>query len=166
MREIFSRRFARKNDSEFARKFPDLIVIDGGKGQLSAVMSAVKEFEKNDGFPPSFDSDLQIISLAKQEEEVFRVGSSEPVILPRESAALKLLQRIRDESHRFAITFNRAVREKKTFQSALDLPGIGSATKKKLLQQFETVSGIRSASDEDLRKVVSEEQFQILRKNL
>lgn len=167
MYEILSRRFARKDDKKFAEKFPDLIVIDGGKGQLSSVMKAVKDFEENDLFPDGFDPQTQIIALAKKEETLFRPGESQGLLLPLESSALKLLQRIRDESHRFAITFQRSLRQKNTVKSVLDeIPGIGKTTKQKLLQRFGSVGEIKKASDKQLREVLSEKQFESLKKNL
>lgn len=167
MNEILLRRFARKDDPLFAKKFPDLIVIDGGKGQLSSVMKAVKEFEKREAFPENFDAQKQIIALAKREEEIFRPESSDPILLPLESAPIRLLQRIRDEAHRFAITFHRSLRTKNTTKSILDeVPGIGPGTKKKLLQTFDSVGGIKKASDTDLQKILSATQFKNLKKFL
>ena len=100
MREILSRRFKRIKDGKINP--PDLIIIDGGKGQLSSVMQVLKEF----------DLKLNIVSLAKREEEVFVPNSSKPVIFARNSSALYLFQRIRDEAHRFAITYHRQLRSK------------------------------------------------------
>ena len=100
MREILGRRFKRIKQGSV--EAPDLIIIDGGKGQLSSVIKTMKEYELN----------LQIVSLAKREEEVFLPNNSKPVILPLNSPALQLFQRIRDEAHRFAITFHRQLRSK------------------------------------------------------
>ncbi len=167
MREILSRRFARKEDKKFAEKFPDLIVIDGGKGQLSSVMKAVDDFSKDNLFPDDFDPNSQIIALAKREEEIFRPGQKEPLLLSFESSALKLLQRIRDEAHRFAITFNRAVRQKKAHKSVLDeISGIGGVTKKKLLKKFGSVLEIKKASDKELLEILNKKQMESLRKQL
>jgi excinuclease ABC subunit C len=167
LREVLSRRFARKDDKKYAEKFPDLIVIDGGKGQLSSVLDAVKQCKKEKKFPRTFDPKRQIIALAKREEQIFRVGIKDPLELSYDSAALKLLQRIRDEAHRFAIGFNRSVREKKATQSILDqIPGIGNITRKKLIQVFGSISGVREANDEALRKILTEKQLSSLRKNL
>lgn len=135
---------------------PDLLVIDGGKGQLSSVLKVL---------PPEFQD--KVISLAKREEEVYLPGQSEPIELDINSPASKLLQRCRDEAHRFAISYNRSIREKNVTKSALDeIQGIGATTRKKLLQKFGSVRDIRSANDEDLRKVLSEKQLKELRKNL
>ena len=100
MREILSRRFKRIKQGLI--KAPDLIIIDGGKGQLSSVVQIMNEFELN----------LNIVSLAKREEEVFLPNQSKSILLPRESNALYLIQRIRDEAHRFAITYHRELRSK------------------------------------------------------
>lgn len=135
---------------------PDLIVIDGGKGQLSSVIKVI---------PPEFQK--KVISLAKREEEVFVSGKSTPLEIDPNSAASKLLQRCRDEAHRFAITFNRSLRDKAVTKSALDeINGIGGTTKKKLLKMFGSVRDVRNASDEELLKVVNQKQLEALRKNL
>ncbi len=167
MNEILARRFARKDDKKFAEKFPDLIVIDGGKGQLSSVMKAVARFGKAKSFPKKFRPTKQIIALAKREEEIFLPNKKEPIELPFDDPALKLLQRIRDEAHRFAISFHRSVREKKATKSVLDdIPGIGGLTKKKLLQTFGSVGEIKKTSEKDLLKILSPKQLESLRKNL
>jgi len=143
-------------------ELPDLVVIDGGKGQLSSVMKIFKDLEVE-----GFDPQTQVISLAKREEQIFRPGVKEPLELDFNSAALKLLQRLRDEAHRFAISFNRSLRAKSQTKSVLDeIPGIGPGTKKKLMQTFESVSGIRDASDEDLLKVLNKKQLNSLRRQL
>ena len=132
-----------EDDSLGAR--PDLIVIDGGKGQLSSVMEIVTALGV---------TDIPFISLAKREEEVFLPGQSEPVILPRNSYALKLLQRIRDEAHRFAITFHRKLRKKsQTVSELLSVPGVGEGRVKALYKHFDTVAAIKSASVEQLAAV-------------
>lgn len=129
-----------KNDG-FAM-FPDLLVIDGGKGQLSSVCQRLQEI----GAVPS-----AIVSLAKREEEVFLPGRSAPVLLPRESEALHILQQIRDEAHRFAITFHRELRGKGQTKSLLDeAPGIGEKRRKSLLKSFGSLDGIKDASVDEL----------------
>lgn len=143
-------------------ELPDLIVIDGGKGQLSSVMKVFKDLEVQD-----FDPQTQVVALAKREEQIFRPGSTEPIELDYDSAALKLLQRLRDEAHRFAISFNRSLRAKSQTKSILDeILGIGQNTKRKLMQTFESVSGVRDASDEELLKVLNQKQLKNLRKQL
>jgi excinuclease ABC subunit C len=132
-----------RNDA-FTTK-PDLVVVDGGKGQLNAALSAVSELGI-DGIP--------MIGLAKREEEVFVPGRQDPIILPRESEALYLLQRIRDEAHRFAITYHRRLRGKTALGSILDeIPGIGPKRRRALLQRFTSIEGIRRASVESLTEV-------------
>ena len=109
----------------------------------------------------------QIIALAKREEQIFRPGKSEPLELSLDSPALKLLQRLRDEAHRFAISFNRNLRQKSATKSILtEVPGIGPLARKKLLTTFGSVAGVRSANDEKLLKIISPTQLQSLRKIL
>lgn len=134
-----------KQDVSF-NSMPDLIVIDGGKGQLSSVLEAVGKWSER----------INFISLAKREEEVFVPYQSEPVILPRDSYALKLLQRIRDEAHRFAITFHRNTRGKRMRRSSLeDIPNVGAVNAKKLLKAFGTIAAIRQATVPELMQVVN-----------
>lgn len=131
-------------DESFAAR-PDLLVIDGGKGQLSSVV----EILRGKGF-----DDISVIGLAKREEEVFLPGSSQPVILPRNSYALKVLQRIRDEAHRFAITFHRDLRQKRqTHSKLLVIDGVGEKRVKALFASFKNIENIRNASIEDLMLV-------------
>ena len=148
---------------------PDLIVIDGGKGQLSAVLNVLKNMPN---IP--LDIETQVVALAKREEEVFRgkfAGNGEIIFeelnIDINSAESKLLQRIRDEAHRFAISFNRSLREKSAKKSRLDtIRGIGPKTKKELLLKFSSPSGIRNASDKELLEVLNAKQLENLRKNL
>ena len=134
-----------KQDVSF-NSMPDLIVIDGGKCQLSSVLEAVGKWSER----------INFISLAKREEEVFVPYQSEPVILPRDSYALKLLQRIRDEAHRFAITFHRNTRGKRMRRSSLeDIPNVGAVNAKKLLKAFGTIAAIRQATVPELMQVVN-----------
>ncbi|MBX4187967.1 MAG: excinuclease ABC subunit UvrC, partial [Candidatus Doudnabacteria bacterium] len=126
MKEMLERRFKRSLSGEETKKWPmpDLIIIDGGKGQLSTAISVLNEFNLN----------IPIIGLAKRIEEIFLPGKSEPILLSQNSIALFLLQRIRDEAHRFAITYHRKLRSKGSLSSALDqIQGIGPAKKKQLL---------------------------------
>ena len=145
MKEVISRRLAEfKNNTEDPsfKVLPDLIVVDGGKGQLSNAVKAVEEM----GF------DIPIISLAKQEEEVFVQNSSQPVIIPRTYTSLKLLQRIRDESHRFAITFHKSLRNK--VSSILeDIQGIGKVKQKALYKHFKSIDAIKNANIQQLEEV-------------
>ncbi len=125
--------------------FPDLVIIDGGKGQLSAAVEIMDSLEL---------SEIPIVGLAKEREELFQKHTTVPVLLPRNSQALYLVQRVRDEAHRFAITYHRKVRGKKGLRSQLDdVSGVGPARKKALIRQFGSVKAIRSASVEDLASV-------------
>jgi excinuclease ABC subunit C len=151
MAEVISRRFARarevtaeRYDEGFAA-IPNLVVVDGGKGQLSAALAAVQEYD----LPR-----LAVIALAKREEEVFVPGRSEPIVLPGDSAGLQLLQRIRDEAHRFALGFHRHRRDAKARESILDaLPGVGPARKRALIQHFASPERLLAASPEELEGV-------------
>jgi len=149
MREVLTRRFKRlknaKEGGEESASFaavPDLVLIDGGKGQLSSAVEVMLHLGLQD---------IQLASIAKREEEIFLPELAEPVIMPRNSQALFLLQRARDEAHRFAITFHRNLRGKSSVKSALDLvPGIGPKRRKTLIKTFGSVKGIREASEDDL----------------
>ncbi len=144
MQEVVMRRYRRIQDENKA--FPDLVLIDGGLGQLHAAEAALKELGLDH---------LELASLAKKEELVFRPGSSEPLKIPKSSPVLQLLQRIRDEAHRFAITYHRALRAKRTLQTELtQIPGIGPATAKKLLQAFGSVTHVRLVSESDLAQAI------------
>ncbi len=143
LKEVLSRRLA-KIGTEEEEKFPkpDLIVIDGGKGQLSSV----KEVFDDMGV-----SDIDLISLAKKEEEVFTLGSTEPIVLPRRDYVLRLLQRLRDEAHRFAITYHRQTHERTNLQSELkNIEGIGEVKRKALIEKFGSLENIKRATKEEL----------------
>lgn len=148
LQETLRRRLAdikdRSGDVSFSSR-PDLIIIDGGKGQLSSVMEVVADADTQG---------INFISLAKREEEVFLPGKSDPVILPRDSYALRLLQRIRDEAHRFAITFHRNLRKTSQTKSALlAIDGVGKTRVKLLFESFKTLDNIKNASIEELSAV-------------
>jgi len=157
LREVLSRRFKRvqnKDKEELGKgaggddgfsRLPDLVIIDGGKGQLSAAREVMREMGV---------ADIPALGLAKKNEELFTEGRSEPIMLPRSSQALLLLQRIRDEAHRFAITYHRRLRGKQVSKSVLDgVPGIGPKRKKALLRHFGSVEKIKQASVEELAGV-------------
>ncbi|HEU4995874.1 MAG TPA: excinuclease ABC subunit UvrC [Gemmatimonadaceae bacterium] len=136
MREVVGRYFRRRVDE--AKRLPDLVVIDGGKGQLSAAMEALEALQLGE---------LPIISLAKRDEEIFVPGRSESLRLSKRSVALKLLQQARDEAHRFALTFQRLRRAKRTVTSELlRIPGVGAARRRQLLQAFGSLEGVRNAT--------------------
>ncbi len=148
LQETLERRLKRlqNSDGESFKEKPDLIVIDGGKGQLSSTYEILKKFNLQDK--------IEMISLAKKLEEVFTVGRSEPVILKYGSAELKLLQRIRDEAHRFAITFHRQTRTKAQTESELEnIQGLGKKKIDALLKAFGTTENIEKASVEELKLV-------------
>jgi excinuclease ABC subunit C len=127
-------------------ELPDLVIIDGGKGQLGAAVQVMRELGVHH---------IPAVGLAKRFEELFVPDEDEPVVLPRGSEALYLVQRIRDEAHRFAITFHRQVRGKSSVQSALDtIPGIGPKRKKALLRKFGSVKQIREAELEEIASTV------------
>ena len=159
MREVLRRRFRRAVEAatpdpgQKARKqdrvwsiLPDLLIVDGGKGQLNVALEVLEEFGLREVVP--------VIGLAKQHEDIFRPGEADPLILPRGSEALHLVQRIRDEAHRFAITHQRARRAAATLTSALEeIPGIGPRRRQALLKRFGSLEGIRQASVEELAAV-------------
>jgi excinuclease ABC subunit C len=139
-REVLTRRFAKKD-----WPLPDLLLIDGGRGQLNIGVLAAKEAGL---------TELPLASLAKEEELVFRPGRAEPIKLPDGSRGKHLLQQVRDETHRFALTYHRNLRGKSGLRSVLDeIPGIGATRKRLLLQRFGSLKRLRAASVEELRTV-------------
>jgi excinuclease ABC subunit C len=151
MAEVVSRRFARLRDVtavEYDESFsavPNLVVVDGGKGQLSAALAAMQAYD----LPR-----VAVIALAKREEEVFVPGAADPIVLDAHSAGLQLLQRIRDEAHRFALGFHRQRRDARSFASLLDeLPGVGPVRRRALLRHFGSVDRVVAASPEELEGV-------------
>jgi excinuclease ABC subunit C len=145
MREVLTRRFRHyfDGDPKFA-ELPDLLVVDGGKGQLSVAMQVLKEFGLQ----------IPVAALAKEHELLYVLHSEAPIALPFHSPALHLLQRLRDETHRCAIRFHRQRRTKRTLRSLLDeVPGIGVARKKALLQHFGSLEALMRASVDELLKV-------------
>lgn len=140
MHEVILRRFRRSQDGDWP--LPDLVIIDGGKGQLNAALDAIETVGAE--CPPIF-------GLAKREEEVFLPGKKDPLILPANSPSLHLVQQVRDEAHRFAVTFQRQLRGKRMTASVLDeVTGLGPARKKKLIEQFGSVAKLRDLSPEEL----------------
>jgi excinuclease ABC subunit C len=147
MQEVVRRRFKRaanEAETESWRELPGLVIIDGGKGQLNAAVEVLREFKV----------EVPTVGLAKENEEIFVPGQSWPIVLPRDSQALYLVQRVRDEAHRFAVTFHRQKRQKSAITSALDeLTGVGPKRKKALIQTFGSVKRIREASEEQIAAV-------------
>ena len=149
MQEVITRRFRRAiaNDEKF-NKLPDLILIDGGKGQLSAAQEAIKTFATTN-LP-----DIPMIALAKRIEEIFVPGKSESIVLRKDNPTLHTIQRLRDEAHRFAITYHRRLRQKSLSVSVLDeIPNLGPKRKQALLKHFGSIEAIREASLDGLLSV-------------
>jgi excinuclease ABC subunit C len=154
MREVVERRYARLLEEN--GPWPDLVIIDGGKGQLSSAVEALQRVDVYGRFP--------VVGLAKRLEEVFTPGRSESVMIPRTSSSLRLLQRVRDEAHRFAVTAQRKQRRLKDLHSELmDVPGVGAKSVQKLLTTFGSVKGVRAASEADLAAVVGPAMAQKVR---
>jgi excinuclease ABC subunit C len=157
MREVLLRRFDRwqrltdgalkgVRGSQAWMKLPDLLVVDGGKGQLSMALEVLEQFGLQDQVPA--------VGLAKREEEIFVPGRSRAIRLDPASAGLLLLRRVRDEAHRFAITYHRKRRRKRGLKSQLDaIPGIGPVKRRRLLKHFGSLHAIQTASEEDLSEV-------------
>ena len=149
MREVLTRRLtegfnAEEHDNGFGA-MPDLIVIDGGKGQLSSAVEILESMGLED---------VNVVGLAKREEEIFRPYISEPIVLDKSSKELRLITAIRDEAHRFAITYHRNRREKRTISSELDkIKGVGEKRRKLLIERFKDVESIKNASIEELNAV-------------
>jgi len=142
IQETLRRRFKRGLTGEDAWAAPDLVLIDGGRGQLNAALEVRQELGLD--FIP-------MVSLAKQNEEVFIPGDPRPVYIAKDSPALHILQRARDEAHRFAVSYHRKLRHKEGIMSALDsIPGIGPRRKKALLKKFGSIEAIKEASSEEL----------------
>ncbi len=149
--EVLRRRFRRARDGEEGNeeerrwRMPDLLIVDGGKGQVSAALEVLDELGLHD---------LPLVGLAKEREELFLPGRSDPVMLPHTSPALYLVQRIRDEAHRFAITYHRSLRDKTTVRSAFDeLPGVGPKRRQALLRVFGSLKRVREAPVEQIAAV-------------
>jgi excinuclease ABC subunit C len=159
MREVLERRFRRwqmateeaspggpTRDVKGWAKLPDLLIVDGGKGQLAVAVGVLEAFDLLDKVP--------VAGLAKQREEIFLPGRRKPILLPRRSQGIFLVQRVRDEAHRFAITHHRKRRRRAGVASQLDgIPGVGPARRKALLKAFGSISAIRAASIEQLSAV-------------
>jgi excinuclease ABC subunit C len=148
MREVISRRFRHAATEEHDDKWsalPDLVIVDGGKGQLTAALEGLQEA----GW-----TEQPIAALAKENEELFVPGAVAPIVLPKDSQALFLVQRVRDEAHRFAVSFHRQRRSRATFRSRLDeIPGVGPKRKQALLRRFGSLKGIQAADTEELLTV-------------
>ncbi|MDD3145318.1 MAG: excinuclease ABC subunit UvrC [Candidatus Gracilibacteria bacterium] len=165
MREVMTRRL---KEIEKSKILPDMIIIDGGKGQLSSVVEVINKFksELNDTEILLLIEKLQIVSIAKREEELFIINSSkefERILLDKESNELKLVQKIRDEAHRFAITFNRDSRIKAMKKNILEsLPGFGPKTRTKLLKKYGNVEALKLVDIEELKEILNKSQIETL----
>ncbi len=154
MREIVGRRLARLVDE--GAELPDLIVVDGGKGQLSAAYGVLREM--------GLEKKVPIVGLAKRIEEIFFPGDPDPYYLDRNSEALRVMMHIRDEAHRFGITFHRQKRSKDFIKSELDaIPGVGPGSVAKLLRKFRSVAAVRRAPVEDIAQVVGKQRAMAIR---
>jgi excinuclease ABC subunit C len=153
MKEVVYRRYKRVNEEN--QSFPQLVIIDGGKGQLSAAMEALKDL--------GLTGKTTLVGLAKNEEEIFFTGDMESLKLPYNSDSLKLIRRIRDEVHRFGITFHRKQRSKGTFKNELEeISGIGKATADMLLKEFKSVKNIRNTAEKDLENLIGKAKANIV----
>ena len=149
MEEAVHRRYRRLLDE--GQPLPQLIVIDGGKGQLSAALKSLKLL--------GIDKQVTVIGIAKRLEELYYPGDQYPLYLDKKSETLKVIQHLRDEAHRFGITFHRKQRSLKTFRTELEnIPGIGRTTAEKLLKHFKSVKKIQEATPEQLREILNEKQ--------
>ncbi len=145
MREVIERRYGRMVEEN--GPWPDLLVVDGGKGQLSSAVEMLKKVEAYGRF--------QVIGLAKRLEEVYVPGDTDPVLIGKDSPALQLLQKVRNEAHRFAVTYQRKRRKKKTLKSELlDIHGVGPKTAQDLLGHFGSVAKVKAASEDEMAEVV------------
>lgn len=153
MEEAVYRRYKRVLDE--GADLPQLIIIDGGKGQLSAALKSLRLL--------GIEKQVTVIGIAKRLEELYYPGDQYPLYLDKKSETLKIIQHLRDEAHRFGITFHRNQRSRKTFVSELeDIPGIGKTTVEKLLMAFKSVKKIKEAPEEELKKVLNLRQLQTL----
>ncbi len=154
MEEAVYRRY--KRVIEEGQDFPQLIIIDGGKGQLSSAMSSLKKLD--------LDKKVTVIGIAKRLEEIYYPGDSLPLYIDKKSESLKIIQHLRDEAHRFGITFHRSKRDKGTLKSELqDIPGIGKTTLEKLLTKFKSVKKIKEATEEELATILNNKQLLALK---
>ncbi|KGE15468.1 excinuclease ABC subunit C [Sphingobacterium deserti] len=154
MEEAVFRRYRRLLDED--QPLPQLIIIDGGKGQLGAALKSLKLL--------GIEKKLTVIGIAKRLEELYYPGDQYPLYLDKKSESLRIIQHLRDEAHRFGITFHRNQRSKKTFVSELEnIPGIGKTSVEKLLKTFKSAKKVQEASDEDLAKVLNQKQVKALR---
>jgi excinuclease ABC subunit C len=154
MKEVVARRYTRMLSE--GNTLPDLILVDGGKGQLSSACEALKEL--------GIYGKVPIAGIAKRLEEIYFPDDPLPLLINKKSPGLKLIQQIRDEAHRFAITFHRTKRSANSLKTALhDIPGVGKSTAEKLLKHFKSVKKIKEASVEELATVVGTKKAETIK---
>jgi len=154
MSEVVYRRYKRLTDEK--KSLPQLVIIDGGKGQLGAALESIEKL--------GLMGRMTLVGLAKREESIFFPGDTDPIQLPYDSPAHLLVRRIRDEVHRFGITFHRQTRSKGTFKNELEaIPGIGAQTATELLKEFRSVKNIRSITERELTRVIGASKARMVR---
>ena len=157
MKEVIYRRYHRL--LEEGKSLPDLVVIDGGKGQLNAAWKSIVEL--------GIEDRIMMVGIAKRLEDIYKVGDELPVYIDKRSEAQKLLQHLRDEVHRFGITHHRKRRSKTSIKSALDdIPGIGKVLKDKLLRKYRSVAKIAEASESELAEIIGQKKAQQLKNSI
>jgi excinuclease ABC subunit C len=153
MSEIVYRRYKRLKEEN--ADLPQLVIIDGGKGQLGAAMESLERLEMK--------GKMTVVGLAKREESIFFPGDSEPLQLPFDSPAHLLIRRIRDEVHRFGITFHRQTRSKGTIKNELEgIPGIGDKTATELLKEFRSVNNIKTLTERELTRAIGASKARVV----
>jgi len=157
MKEIIYRRYKRLNEEK--QELPDLIIVDGGKGQVSAACDALRDLKLYGKIP--------VLGVAKKLEELYFPEDPYPLHIQKNSESLKLIQRIRDEAHRFAITFHRQKRSKGSLGSKFEkLQGIGEKSMDKLLKKFKSINRIKNTPTQELIALIGEKRAKLLKQNL
>jgi excinuclease ABC subunit C len=154
MKEVVYRRYKRLLEEN--QSLPQLVIIDGGKGQLSAAMESILEL--------GLHGSLTLVGLAKNEEEIFFPGDQQSLKLPYDSMSLRLIRKIRDEVHRFGISFHRNKRSRGTFKNELEnIKGIGKQTADQLLKTFHSIKKIKNASEEELSNLIGTSKTKLIK---
>jgi len=157
MKEVVGRRYKRLTEEN--QPLPQLVIIDGGKGQLSSAMESIRELK--------LENKMTVVGLAKNVEEIFFTGDQQSLKIPYDSESLNLIRRIRDEVHRFGITFHRDKRSKGTFKTKLEeIPGVGTSTIELLMKEFKSVTNIRNASFEEIAALVGAKKAEMVKGGL
>lgn len=164
IREVIYRRYSKTQEEKHKETLPDLIIIDGGKGQLNSAVKVLKDLGLY-----TEEKKLNIISIAKRLEEIYFPGKDEPYNISKSSSGLKLIQKIRDEAHRFAITFHKELRTKRTLKTELtEIKGIGKTTANKLLEAFDSIDAIKKSLVEspiEIENIIGKARTNVLRKH-